>query len=108
MRAIDQLLFSHPSQQLSYHAWTRLQKKRIACHNLPWDEVIEELSYIFGNMRMVVQINEPLAFFLRCLIGLLSMSKVIPCIALSLMCKQIQDGFIITVGFWSELQLLLR
>jgi hypothetical protein len=107
MRAIDQLLFSHPSQQLAYHAWTRLQNKLIACHNLPWDEVIEELSYIFGNMRLVVQINEPLAFFLRCLIGFLAMRQVIPGITLSLMFKQLNDGGIVTGGFWCQLRLLL-
>src|SRR5262249_55969829 len=82
IREIDKLLCSHPSQQLSYHAWTRLQNKLIACHDLAWYEIIQELSHIVCNMRMIVQLNETFAFFLRCLIGLLSMRQVIPRIAL--------------------------
>lgn len=59
-------------------------------------------------MRMIVQLNEPFAFFLCCLVGLLSMRKVIPGIALSLMFKQLNDCGIVSVGFWSKFRLLLR
>jgi len=108
MRSIDQLLLSHPPQSCAYHPGTRLQNTLIACHDLAWYEVISERSHMCFDRRMVVQSNETLAFFLRCLIGLLSMSKVIPCVALSLLCKHIHDGCIRTGGLWSELRPLRR
>lgn len=59
----------------------------MTCHNLTWHEIIQELSHIVCNMRMVVQLNEPFAFLLRCLIRLLSICEIIPGITLSLMFK---------------------